>query len=226
MHSSRIAQFARRKYARPLSIDGKRLISSVYSGRVLIMDSDQLASITDAWESIPDKYDVFQRLFLRLFMHEDHEFAVHFGLQDLPEEELKNHQKFRTHVCKFQRFIATVVDLLPKVNRNDELIQIIRLVGRQHCNIKTMSFTAEKWLVFKKVLISVLCNDLSQGTLYECWSRLVSFVIYEMKDAYLDYIRRARSNSCPQITGAIKLLDLIRFPSNDDETTVKLSDKS
>ncbi|VDK17797.1 unnamed protein product [Anisakis simplex] len=189
------------------------------------MDSTQVAAITNAWESIPNKFDVFQRLFVRLFVYEDQEFAVHFDLQDLPEEELMQHRNFRTHVCKFQRFIATVVDLLPKANRNDELIQIIRMVGRQHCNIRTMSFTAEKWLVFKKVLISVLCNDLTQGKLYECWSRLVSFLIYEMKDAYLDYIRHARSNSCPHIPEAITFFSVKRLPSGDGDEKVDLSEK-
>lgn len=145
--------------------------------------------------------------------------VVHFGLQGVPEKELKRNQRFRTHVCKFQRFMATIVDLLPQISRSDELIQIIRyvhltrgnnydlgivrikghivilicslniaeflnlfkgikthvesyvyftfrIVGRQHCNIKTMSFTADKWLLFKNVLISVLCNDISQVSNY------------------------------------------------------------
>uniref|UniRef100_A0A0N4U0J5 GLOBIN domain-containing protein n=1 Tax=Dracunculus medinensis TaxID=318479 RepID=A0A0N4U0J5_DRAME len=71
---------------------------------------------------------------------------------------LKENQVFRPHVCKFQRFLATIVDLLPNARRNDELVQIIRIVGRQHCEIKTMSFTAEKWLAFKNVL-SVLTEN-------------------------------------------------------------------
>ncbi|VDN06790.1 unnamed protein product [Thelazia callipaeda] len=120
--------------------------------------------------------------------HENREMAVTFGLENVPEEDMKVNKKFRMHVFKFQRFMATIVDILPQADRTDELVQIIRLVGRQHCHIKSMSFTADKWLLFKNSLISVLCDANSQRKVYESWSRLLSFVIYEMKDAYLKYV--------------------------------------
>jgi hypothetical protein len=47
-------------------------------------------------------------------------------MDGIPEAELRRKTPFRTHVCKFQRFITTVMDLLPKAGREEELVHIIR----------------------------------------------------------------------------------------------------
>lgn len=52
--------------------------------------------------------------------------AIVFGLQHIPDVELRRISTFRTHVAKFQRFMTTILDLLCKKNREDELIQIVR----------------------------------------------------------------------------------------------------
>ncbi|KAK0410087.1 hypothetical protein QR680_004935 [Steinernema hermaphroditum] len=177
-------------------------IGSHFSSRVLQLDEEQIDTIVDAFAKISDKYGAFERVFIQLFVYEDKEIAEQFGLANVPEEVIKRNQVFRTHVGKFQRFMTTVVELLPKVGREDELIEILRIVGRQHCNVKQMNFTAAKWLSFKNVLLSVLCKTDHHDKVYMCWNQLVSFLIYEIKDAYLDQVRRLRSNSCPHILEA------------------------
>uniref|UniRef100_A0A8R1HUL1 Globin family profile domain-containing protein n=1 Tax=Caenorhabditis japonica TaxID=281687 RepID=A0A8R1HUL1_CAEJA len=73
-----------------------------------------------------------------------------------------------------------------------------KIVGRQHGNVRTMSFTAEKWLIFKNVLLELLCKDANEKVC-ATWNKLISFMISEVKDSYLEHVRHARSSSCPQI---------------------------
>jgi hypothetical protein len=63
-----------------------------------------------------------------LFQKDDPQIAIVFGFEGIKPEELRRMSPFRTHVCKFQRFMTTVLDMLPKRNREQELIQILRLV--------------------------------------------------------------------------------------------------
>lgn len=102
---------------------------------------------------------------------------MYFGLSNLSESELKSEQRFRTHVGKFQRFINGIIDRLGQgTQAADEIVDVLRLnliiirnficknhrlVGRQHASARSMSFTAEKWLIFKNVLLSLLCRDSS-----------------------------------------------------------------
>ncbi|KAH7730756.1 CBN-GLB-15 protein [Aphelenchoides avenae] len=175
-----------------------RRIVSRYSGRELQLDDDQCEQLKDAFSNIPDKYYVFEQMFLQLFK-DDVEVAIVFGLQHIPDVELRRISTFRTHVAKFQRFMTTILDLLCKKNREDELIQIVRMVGRQHCN-KQLSFTAARWLSFKNALMATFAkNEQLQDKLYNTWSILIGFLIYEIKDAYLTYIRQIRSSSLPHV---------------------------
>lgn len=71
-----------------------------------------------------------------------------------------------------------------------------------------MSFTAEKWLIFKNVLLDLLCKDANVSVILdvkwvktekqECnefqekvgatWNKLISFMISEVKDSYLEHV--------------------------------------
>lgn len=110
---------------RPPTPPGRR-ISSKFSRRELNLEEDQIDAVCDYFNKIPNKYDFFEKMFLQLFIIDDRELAPVFGLANIGEKEMKRRNAFRTHVCKFQRFITTVVDLLPKKGRETELIQIIR----------------------------------------------------------------------------------------------------
>ena len=105
---------------------GRRRISSRFSSRELCLDEDQIDALHEDFTKIKDKYAFFETMFLQLFLREDPDIAIVFGLANVPEKDLKRRNAFRTHVCKFQRFMTTVIDLLPKKGREDELIQIIR----------------------------------------------------------------------------------------------------
>jgi hypothetical protein len=71
----------------------------------------------------PTKYTLNS---LHPFQQDDHQIATVFGFQGITPQELRRMSPFRTHVCKFQRFMTTVLDMLPKRNREEELIQILR----------------------------------------------------------------------------------------------------
>lgn len=198
MHTARIQNLVR-KLQRPPSGDNV-FINSSYSGRVFVADQEEVNRICEEYQKLENKYALFERMFLQLFLEEEVELSVHFGLDNLNEEDLRKDQRFRTHVGKFQRFFTGILEMLSKgPEQTDNIVQVLRIVGRQHGNVRTMSFTAEKWLIFKNVLLSLLCRDNSERSSYSTWSKFISFVIYEIKDAYLEQVRHARSSSCPHI---------------------------
>ncbi|VDL87574.1 unnamed protein product [Nippostrongylus brasiliensis] len=142
----------------------------------------------EEYQKLENKYALFERMFIQLFLEEDIELSVHFGLDNLGEDSLLKDQRFRTHVGKFQRFITGIIEMLSKgPEEAEDIVQVLRIVGRQHGNVRTMSFTAEKWLIFKNVLLSLLCRDNSEKS-YSTWSKFISFVIYEIKDSYLEQV--------------------------------------
>uniref|UniRef100_A0AC35F373 Globin family profile domain-containing protein n=1 Tax=Panagrolaimus sp. PS1159 TaxID=55785 RepID=A0AC35F373_9BILA len=183
---------------------GRRRILSCFSGRELCLDEDQVDALHTDFCKIKDKYAFFEAIFLQLFLKEDPEVAILFGLANVPEKDLKRRNAFRTHICKFLRFWTTIIDLLPKKGREDELIQIIRMVGRQHTHVKTLSFTAVRWLSFKTVLFNAFSHPENEH-LTHAWNILICFLIYEIKDAYLSHIRHVRSNSVPHILEGYRL---------------------
>ncbi|CAJ0939516.1 unnamed protein product, partial [Mesorhabditis belari] len=195
-HPQKFAQLLKR--CSKASITDHVFILSSFSGRALLADNDEIDRICEDYSRIPDKYALFEKMFMQLFMDEDFEFAVHFSLVSPTEESLRNEQKFRTHVGKFQRFMNYLMDMLSKGAQNGEqIVHMLRIIGRQHTNVRSMSFTAEKWLIFKNAMLSLLCPECDLT--YPTWSKLISFVIYEIKDSYLEHFRQLRSSSCPQI---------------------------
>ncbi|CAB3396738.1 unnamed protein product [Caenorhabditis bovis] len=198
MHSARIQQFVRR--LRPSIAADHIYISSKHTGRLFICEEEELNKTIESYQRIDDKYALFEKMFLQIFLEKEFEMAAVFGLDNLDETQLRNDQRFRTHVGKFQRFINGIFDMLSKgVKSSDEIVEILRIVGRQHGNVRAMSFTAEKWPIFKNVLLELLCKDLNEKTC-ATWNKLISFIISEIKDSYLEHVRHARSSSCPQIT--------------------------
>ncbi|CAJ0582400.1 unnamed protein product, partial [Mesorhabditis spiculigera] len=180
------------------SISDNVYILSSFSGRALLAENEEIDRICEDYSKIADKYGLFEKMFIQLFMDDDFEFAVHFGLEKLTVETLRREQKFRTHVGKFQRFMNSLMDMLSKGAQNGEqVVHMLRIIGRQHTNVRSMSFTAEKWLIFKNVMLTLLCPEIN--ITYPTWSKLISFVIYEIKDSYLEHVRQLRSSSCPQI---------------------------
>ncbi|CAI5452299.1 unnamed protein product [Caenorhabditis angaria] len=198
MHSARIQQFVRRLHRPSISADHV-YISSKYTGRLFICEQDDVNKMIDTYQKIDDKYAIYEQMFLTIFLGQEVEMALSFGLENLDEQQLKNEQRFRTHVTKFQRFITGIIDMLSKgVQSSEQIVEILRIVGRQHGNVRTMSFTAEKWLIFKNVLLELLCKDVNERVA-AAWNKLISFMISEVKDSYLEHVRHARSSSCPQI---------------------------
>uniref|UniRef100_A0A1I8BMB5 GLOBIN domain-containing protein n=1 Tax=Meloidogyne hapla TaxID=6305 RepID=A0A1I8BMB5_MELHA len=173
-----------------------RRICSKHSGRELQLDDNECEQLSNSFASLPNKYDHFE--------HIDLNIPIVFGMSGIPEAELRRKTPFRTHVCKFQRFLTTVMDLLPKHGREEELVQIIRMVGRQHCQVKQLSFTAARWLSFKTAMIETFATQ-RNGKLKTQWSLLIAFLIYEIKDAFLAHIRTLRSSSLPQIVETYRL---------------------
>ncbi|KAI3422246.1 hypothetical protein GPALN_012775 [Globodera pallida] len=97
------------------------------------------------------------------------------------------------------------VSCVQKRGREEELVQIIRMVGRQHCQVKQLSFTAARWLSFKSALTWTFSRGEQKDKLHVQWSLLISFLICEIKDAYLAHIRTLRSNSLPHIVETYRL---------------------
>ncbi|KAE9414397.1 hypothetical protein Angca_001801, partial [Angiostrongylus cantonensis] len=158
MNTARIQNLVRR-LQRPPSNENV-YISSSYSGRVFVADQEEVNKICEEYQKIGDKYGLFERMFVQLFIEEEVKLSVHFGLDKLNESELRKDQRFRTHVGKFQRFLTGILEMLSKGPKEAEnIVQVLRIVGRQHGNVRSMSFTAEKWLIFKNVLLSLLCRD-------------------------------------------------------------------
>ncbi|CAD5232016.1 unnamed protein product [Bursaphelenchus xylophilus] len=226
-HAARQRYRKRRSSRAGSSADAVRgRIYSKISGKELGLTDDQCEQLATAFSNIPDKYYAFEQMFLNLFMKEDPQLAVVFGFEGIRPEELRRMSPFRTHVCKFQRFMTTVLDMLPKKNREEELIQIIRMVGRQHCNVKLLSFTAQKWLSFKNGMLNALAKGGESHKYYSSWNILISFMISEMKDAYLAHIRQLRSNSLPHVLEAYRL-DFRRgspVPSDEGPSTSREED--
>ena len=63
------------------------------------------------------------------------------------------------------------------------------MVGRQHCNVKTLSFNAARWLSFKNAMLNTFAKD-EKNKAFQPWSILIGFIIYEIKDAYLAHVSR------------------------------------
>ncbi|KAL3083011.1 hypothetical protein niasHS_010813 [Heterodera schachtii] len=176
----------------------KRRIISRQSGRELQLDDADCEQLSTAFAALPDKYHLFERMFLRLFLEMDPQIALTFGIVNIPENELRRKTPFR--------WVFYLMDLLPKRGREEELVQIIRMVGRQHCQVKQLSFTAARWLSFKAALLWTFSRGVQQkNKSHGQWSVLISFLIYEIKDAYLAHIRTLRSNSLPHIVETYRL---------------------
>ncbi|KAI6186887.1 GLOBIN domain-containing protein [Aphelenchoides besseyi] len=178
------------------SADGRqwRIVSKI-TRRELALNDQQCEQLAEAYTAIPDKYHAFEQMFLQL-MKDDPQIAIVFGFSGIKSEELRRLSPFRTHVCKFLRFITTILDMLPKKGREEELIQILRMVGHMHTNVKQLSFTASKWLSFKSAMLATLARNEQDKN---CWNVLISFMIFELKEAYLAHIRTLRSNSLPSV---------------------------
>jgi hypothetical protein len=194
----------------------KRRVSSPHSGKILELDADDMRRIRGCWARTTDKMGCIEQLFIRLFAHAEQEIARHFRLAGLDPDLLRAHPKFRAHVCKFMQFLTSIVELLDK-REEDEFVELIRAVGRRHCSVRGMSFTAEKWLVFKNVMLAVICRtEDPHDKLYQSWNKLFMFVISEMKDAYLEGVR---SNSWPEIEPVL-LTDPSRKSSAPEECEI------
>ncbi|KAI6220683.1 GLOBIN domain-containing protein [Aphelenchoides fujianensis] len=216
------------------SADGRpqwRIVSKI-SRRELALTDEQCEQLAEAFSAIPDKYFAFEQMFLQL-MQDDPQIAIVFGFNGIKPEELRRMSPFRTHVCKFMRFITTVLDMLPKKGREEEAHPDLevsasflssfhwsrsRMVGRQHCNVKQLSFTASKWLSFKGAMLATLAKS-EQDKFYSSWNILISFMIFELKEAYLSHIRTLRSNSLPHVLETYRLeINAKRLdPANVDE---------
>ncbi|CAD6196405.1 unnamed protein product [Caenorhabditis auriculariae] len=219
MHNGRLQSFVKRLH-RPSSTD-HIFICSKYTGRLFVAEPEDVNKIVDAYHKVPDKYAMFESMFIQLFVVEEVEFAVYFGLENLTEAQLRLDQRFRTHVGKFQRFMNGIMDMLSKGPENaDEIVDILRIVGRNHGNVRSMSFTAEKWLIFKNDLLALLCKDASEK-ICSTWSKLISFIISEIKDGYLEHVRHARSSSCPQIA-ALRIFRASRRSRKKSESVTRI----
>ncbi|KAI6213839.1 GLOBIN domain-containing protein [Aphelenchoides besseyi] len=206
------------------SADGRqwRIVSKI-TRRELALNDQQCEQLAEAYTAIPDKYHAFEQMFLQL-MKDDTQIASVFGFTGIKSEEVKlllrRLSPFRTHVCKFLRFITTILDMLPKKGREEELIQILRMVGHMHTNVKQLSFTASKWLSFKSAMLTTLARNEQDKN---CWNILISFMIFELKEAYLAHIRTLRSNSLPHVLESYRLeiRKELNPPVNDDKEDSK-----
>lgn len=95
------------------------------------------------------------------------------------------------------------------------------MVGRQHCHVRTLSFTAVRWLSFKNALFNAFVHP-GNERLSQAWNILINFLVYEIKESYLSHvspsisprstlkneqfqIRHVRSNSVPHILEGYRL---------------------
>ncbi|KAK6039468.1 hypothetical protein COOONC_23027 [Cooperia oncophora] len=98
-----------------------------YSGRVFMADQEEVNKICEDYQKLENKYDIFERMFIQLFLEEEIELSVHFGLDKLKEEDLRKDQRFRTHVGKFQRFFTGIVEMLSKgPEQLSNIVQVLR----------------------------------------------------------------------------------------------------
>uniref|UniRef100_A0A183BTK8 Uncharacterized protein n=1 Tax=Globodera pallida TaxID=36090 RepID=A0A183BTK8_GLOPA len=170
----------------------RRRICSRHSGRELQLDDTECEQLSTVFAAMPDKYHLFEACLRPMPMPEvDPQIALTFGMANIAEIELRRKTPFRYSV--------------QKRGREEELVQIIRMVGRQHCQVKQLSFTAARWLSFKSALTWTFSRGEQKDKLHVQWSLLISFLICEIKDAYLAHIRTLRSNSLPHIVETYRL---------------------
>ncbi|VDK62432.1 unnamed protein product [Cylicostephanus goldi] len=90
-------------------------------------EQEEVAKICEEYQKVADKYGLFERMFIQLFLEEEVELSVHFGLDNLKEDELRKDQRFRTHVGKFQRFLTGIMEMLSKgPDQAENIVQVLR----------------------------------------------------------------------------------------------------
>ncbi|ETN69340.1 hypothetical protein NECAME_15372 [Necator americanus] len=103
----------------------------VYSGRIFVAEQEEVNRICEEYNKVEDKYGLFERMFIQLFLEEEIELSVHFGLDNLEEDSLRKDQRFRTHVGKFQRFLTGILEMLSKgPEQAQDIVQVLRYSGR------------------------------------------------------------------------------------------------
>ncbi|KIH45460.1 hypothetical protein ANCDUO_24499, partial [Ancylostoma duodenale] len=98
----------------------------LYSGRIFVAEQEEVNKICEEYQKVEDKYGLFERMFIQLFLEEEVELSVHFGLDNLKEDELRKDQRFRTHVGKFQRFLTGILEMLSKgPEQAENIVQVL-----------------------------------------------------------------------------------------------------
>ncbi|KAK6010975.1 hypothetical protein OSTOST_23951 [Ostertagia ostertagi] len=98
-----------------------------YSGRVFIADQEEVNKICEDYQKLENKYDLFERMFIQLFLEEEIELSVHFRSRQTEGRDLRKDQRFRTHVGKFQRFFTGIVEMLSKgPEQLSNIVQVLR----------------------------------------------------------------------------------------------------
>lgn len=77
----------------------------------------EIEIIQRTWESIPDPEELGQKIFRRIFA-KNPRLKASFGLQAVPDENLAQHEKFRSHAQNFANFFALVAENLDRKPKN------------------------------------------------------------------------------------------------------------
>lgn len=175
------------------------LVRSLESGRSLTLLKEDVELLRSSWYKIPDKLLWCERLFLKLFSINGQLKKI-MGYDSLSPKELLGNRRFEAHCSRFVGFWETLVDHLSQPDEDEEcdceqraekVVNKIREVGYLHCQMPGVTFDAESWLVFKNVILESICAQQTdiKDRRYLVWSKFVSFVISEMKDAFNQGVR-------------------------------------
>uniref|UniRef100_A0A914HI75 Uncharacterized protein n=1 Tax=Globodera rostochiensis TaxID=31243 RepID=A0A914HI75_GLORO len=174
------------------SSSGKSLDRNSLAGVEEELDDTECEQLSTVFAAMPDKYHLFERMFLRLFLEVDPQIALTFGMANIAEIELRRKTPFR--------YIPTLYHY-----GHGSFAETGKRGGGADHQVKQLSFTAARWLSFKSALTWTFSRGEQKDKLHVQWSLLISFLICEIKDAYLAHIRTLRSNSLPHIVETYRL---------------------
>lgn len=171
-----------------------RKISSPESGKTLDMSYDDIRVIQQTWTAKPDKNALSRAIFCRVFTIRP-ELLQLFGIG--ANEDIENCPKLNNHCVKFGEFWSQLIERLGR-NDSDAIVAQIRRIGILHCSVRRMNFDAQNWLLLKMSMLECICQSTEDifNREFQCWNKLLMFVISEMKDAFNSAIRR---NTWPEL---------------------------
>ncbi|VDP19912.1 unnamed protein product, partial [Soboliphyme baturini] len=158
-------------------------IDSYCTNRSFLLSSEDLRRVLSSWKSILHKDVLINRILKNILLSSDNIRQV-FRLHMCSVEDLDRHPRFERH-CKSLLLFMNIIILKLKTGPN-KLIDLTQEVGQKHVSFREVVFDAEYWLTFKRAIHE---DEKDRQLTKEAWNRLMTFLILEIKDAFLKHIQ-------------------------------------